>query len=157
VARVQATLSAELQAIVPTFSSGSAAVAAAYGDYMLGATALTPIIAAAVPAAVSAMAAAMTFTAGATAAAGAAVLSAGVSAFWAAMVAAPATYFALFPIITIPPALAGLTAALTPIMVANAAPGVSLVTASDALAAALHTASTGGTTTTPVAVVTPIL
>ncbi len=156
-ALVEATLSTELQAVVPTLGSGATALAQAYANYMAGATALTPILAPALPAAVTAMAGAMTFSAGASAAAGAAVLAAGVAAFWAAMNAPAASYFASATLVTPPPALAGLAAALAPIMTANAASGVTLEDASDALAAALHTASLGGTATTPVAIVTPII
>lgn len=156
-ARSQATLSAELQAIVPTLGSGSMALAQAYGNYMADAEALTPIIQAALPAAVTAMAGAMTFTAGATAAAGAAVIQGGLVAFWAAMNAPASAYFASATLVVTPGQIFSVTPLITAALAANTAPGTTVVQACDALAAVIHTASNGGTTTTPPSVVTVIL
>ncbi len=156
-ARSQAALSAALQAIVPTMGSGSTALAQAYGTYMEDAEALTPIITSALSAAVTAMAGAMTFTAGATAAAGAAVIQGGLVAFWAAMNTPASAYFASATLVVTPGQIFSVTSLIEAALIANAAPGVDLVTACDTLAAVIHTASNGGTVTTPPSVVTVIL
>lgn len=145
------TLANEIEALTPTATAGvgELRLASAYGDYMHGAVAgAVPIIAAAVDAtAVPAMAGAMTFATDATAAQGAAVVTAGVVAFWAAMAAAPATFFAGATLIT-PPAFASLTAALTAVLEDATADGATLEDAAADLAAGLHAATAGQGTAT---------
>lgn len=157
----QSTLATELQSLAPTTTAGAAELrlAEAYGNYMHAAVANgVPIVAAAVDAtAVPAMAAAMTFAAGATASQGAAVVSDGVSAFWAALVAAPATFFVGATVITQPP-FATLVAALAAVFESNTSAERSLADAVAEVATVLHTATASqGTATFPGPVVAPIL
>lgn len=154
-ALLQVTLADELEALAPTTSAPAAVqtLADAYGAYMAGAVANgIPIVT--TSAAVSAMAGAMTFPTSGTPAGAAAVLVGGVQAFWAAMVAAPATYFAGATVITPPAGLTGLAAALSAVFAANV--GLSLEDSADAMAGAIHTASLGGTATFPGPLVTAI-
>ena len=156
-ARSEATLSTELQALPKTLGSGSAALALAYKNYMNGATALTPIEQAATPVAATAMAAAMTFAAGATPAAGATIIANGLIAFWAAMNIPASSFFLNATVVTPPAGLSTIIAGLTSVLTDNADTELTSAEACDALAAVIHAASNGGTATTPTAVVTPIL
>lgn len=138
-------LAANLEDLAPTSSAATAAqtLADAYGDYMSKATATGTILSVTGPTA--AMAAAMTFSDDATPAEAAAIFQAGCVAFWGYMAANPLTCWALATLITPPAALTGLGAALTPIFPANRS--LSLAASAAAMAAAIDTATTGGTVT----------
>ena len=128
-------------------------LAEAYASYMIGAAAgAFPLLATVAPKA--AMSGAMVFPTVGTAASAGASIQAGVVAFWAAMVAAPATYFAAATVIAPPAGLTTLGTALSAVFTSNI--GSSLELSADAMAAAIHAASAGGTATFPPSTVTPI-
>jgi hypothetical protein len=88
--------------------------------------------------------------------AGAAALTAGVAAYWAAL-NVPGSYGPNIAPTAIPPGLAGLAAALTPVFSANTAGGLTKAAATAALAAAWHPLNLGGTTTLIIPADTSIL
>lgn len=154
-ARLEATLASEIEALTPTTNAAGAVqtLADAYGVYMADAEANgVPIEN--VATGVAAMASAMSFPVPSTPAEAGTQLANGVSAFWAAMVAAPATFFPGATAITTPPALADLAPNLATVFAANV--GRSLEGCAAALADAMDTASTGGTATFPGPVVAAI-
>ena len=147
-ALTESTLASELEALVPTTDAAAAVqtLADAYAAYMDGASSDgVPIQNTATAA--TAMAGAMSFPTAGTASGAGTALSAGVQAFWAAMVAAPATYFPAATVITPPAALAALAAALTTVFGDNV--GSTLEDSAAAMAGVIHTASLGGTATFP--------
>lgn len=107
--------------------------------------------------AVPAMTAAMAFLPGGTPADGAAVFVAGFTAFWGAMSAAPPSFFTGATVITPPPGLATLAAAIVSAFALNLL-ATELAVAAANLAAVFHpSAGLGGTATFPGPVVAPIL
>lgn len=155
-ARAEATLATELEALGPTSNAAAAVqtIGDSYGVYMGGATSNgVPLTGAA--GGVSAMAAALAFPVPSTFGEAGAALAAGVSAFWDAMVAAPSTFFAGASVITPPAGLAALPGSLAAVLAANI--GQSLESCAAAIAAAIHDASTGGTATFPGPTVAPVL
>lgn len=89
--------------------------------------------------------------------AGALAIQLGVIAWWTSVVSTgPATYSGC-TLVTPPPTISVIAAALAPVLISNTAGGLSLAAASNAIAAVLHANNLGGTATFPPAVVTPIL
>lgn len=148
----QSQLSTEIQAMVPTAGAAETTLAQAFGDYFKGAIAgaVTVIGSAIDSTAVPAMAGAMSFAEGATPLEGAGEIKAGIDAFWAAMVAAPASFFAAATLIT-PPAVYGtLPASLAATFIANTGASASLADSADDMAADIHPLTDGtGTATFP--------
>lgn len=148
-ALLQSKLDTELQNLVPTLDATAAktTLAQAFGDYMKDGTAnAVPVIATFVDATcVPAMAAAMSFPVPGTASGAASTLTAGIVAFWAAAVAAPASFIAGATVIT-PPPYTGLSAALAATFTSNV--GKTLAQAAAALAADIDplTVSAGSAT-----------
>lgn len=146
-ALLSTTLATELKAmdLYDLEADAINAWAAAYKEYMKGATSngVTIVPVALVPAE-AAMVGALTglSTSGATA------LQAGIVAFWGAIV--PATAWPTVTVITPPPLLAGLGAALTTVFTANMSGALSKDASMDAIATSIHTNSLGGTATWPV-------
>ena len=143
-ARTQAHLSSELQAIVPTADTATAALrfAQAYGEYMKTATAnAVPTVAAFIDATcVPAMAGAIQFVHTDTAALCAGKIVTGLVAFWQAAVNAPAAFITGATLI-VPPTFAALAAALTTSFGTIVDNGHSLEAAADLLATDIHTAT----------------
>ena len=140
---LEATLATELENLVPTATAPEAvqAMADAYGVYMSDAV-CNGITILSVSALVTAMAGAMSFPNTGSAADAGAAFQAGVVAFWAAMVAAPATYFTAAIGITVPPNLSTLGTALASTFGSNLTK--SLEDSAAAMAADIHTVSLGG-------------
>lgn len=152
---LESTLASALEALVPTTDAAAAVqtLADAYRVYMAAATSNgLPLLGTGVAA--SEMAQAMTFPADGTAASAAGVLADGVQTFWSQVARVPSSSFAGATLITPPTGLAGLAVALTTVFETSV--GSSLEESAAALAAALHTASAGGTATFPGPVVTAI-
>lgn len=114
------------------------------------------VASAAMPAAKADMASALAGMSGAGA--GAAKIAAGITDFWASLVAAvpPNDPWPTVTLITPPPALAGLAAALQATFTANKNGNKSKDDAMDAIAANINTACIGGTATWPGPTVLPI-
>ncbi|MCP4448274.1 MAG: hypothetical protein GY811_23485 [Myxococcales bacterium] len=144
-ALTESTLATELEALTPDATALEAVhrFAAAYAAYIAGATVSgSPILA--TSAGETAMVENMAFPLPGTAAGAAAAISAGVVAYWGAMVATPAAHFTGATIITPPPEILALTAALT-VTLADASK--TLAQQAAAMAGDLHAASTGATAT----------
>lgn len=151
----QATLSSGLQGLTPTMSEAEAAanLADAWDTYFSAAAAGVPY--AGLPAAKSAFQAALTGMS--SPGAGATALQTAVTAYWTALVTAPAAAFSGCILITPPPAIGTIAAALAPVFAANVAANASTADACDAIASVLHPINLGGTATFPPAVVQPIV
>ena len=157
-ALLQTTLATGLEAIALAPSEVEATqvalFAAEFNTYMLGSSVLAvPMIP--VPfgtAAEAAMVGAMT----GLKTAGAAAILAGVTAYWAALNIA-GVWGPTIPPTVPPPGLAGLSAALIPVFIANTAGGLAPAPAAAALAAAWHPLMLGGMANLPGPIPTPIL
>jgi hypothetical protein len=80
---------------------------------------------------------------------GAAKIQAGIIAWWGAIAAAPITFFPGAILVTPPPGLGGIAAALAVVFASNIAGSVSKEDAYSAIAGALHPLNLGGTATFP--------
>lgn len=155
------TLSTELRDLVPTDSEATAIsrLVASYAIYFEGATvAGASLVVDSTAAGEAAMGAAMVGISAANQ--GATKLAAGVSAFWTAQLALPTSMWVTAPIVLVPPitppgGLATLSAALTAVFASNTSSGLSLEDACDAIAAVIHSASTGATVLGSVPPATP--
>jgi hypothetical protein len=91
-----------------------------------------------------------------SAGAGAVAIQTGITSFWTTIVGTPAAIFAASVLITPPPTLAAIAAALVPVFAANVA--LAKTPALNAIAAVLHASGgIGGTATFPGPVVAVIL
>jgi hypothetical protein len=129
------------------YDNETAAIAAwadAYATYFEEASSNgVPINPLALPVAKAAMIGAMTGLSTAAAVS----IQAGALAFWGALV--PPTAWVSVTVITPPPLLSGLSGALTTVFTANIVGQLSKDASMDAIAAAIHTNSLGGTATWP--------
>lgn len=124
-----------------TESEACLAWAEAYRTYFSSAAAgPVPVVAAALATPKSEMAAAMT----GLSVTGAAAIQAGVAAFWTSLAGVAATAFPASTTATPPAGVTALAAALTAVFLANTSGSLSAEDSYDAIAAAIHTASTGG-------------
>lgn len=144
-ARTQPKLKTEMLAVVPVNDAAQAALnfAQAYGNYMKDATSNgVPTVPAFIDVTcVPAMAAAMLFLTNDTPTGGANKLVAGCVAFWAAAVAAPASFITGATVIA-PPTFAALAAALAARFPSHVGPpAASLDTAMEDLATDIHNAT----------------
>jgi hypothetical protein len=151
----QTTLKDSLVSMLyPGQADPTGALASAFGAYMTQATGILP---AGIAAAVTAMKNAMSFSDDMTAAQGASQFGSGVGAFWAAMVAAPATYFTGATVIT-PPSTAAMVSALEADFPVNTSGDATLAEAMDAIATSMHAGTVGlGSYTVPPAGPTAIV
>jgi len=147
------TLASELEALEPTTNAVLAAqrTAQAYANYFSNATGVIP---GGIPSAQFAMASAIGYLYDPPN--GAAQIQAGITAFWSVISTSPAAFFAGATIVTPPPTLGAIAAALSSTFPVNRAAGLSLADAMQAVAAVIHPNSLGGTYTTPGPTVTPI-
>lgn len=151
-ALLQSTLASEIESALASLSSASAPTAenthaTTFGSYFKDAYHNgVPVIASAVDSiAVPAMVAAMVFSAGSPAE-GAAQLAAGYSAFWAAIVAAPVSFWPASGVVTPPAGLASLAGSFVSVFSTNNDPSISITDAAGNMAAILHPdAGLGGT------------
>ena len=153
----QSVLADELAKMTPTDQESVAIqrLVDAYGKFASDAMSLTPILPAGVELGKTAMKAALT----GMSAPGAGLVSIPTSivAFWGAVAGGLAASFAAATVI-VPPPNAALPAAFPAVMVANTVGSLSRAASTAAMAAGMYAdAIIGGTTTTPPAVVTPIL
>ena len=149
-ALVQSTLASGLASMTPTLNEGDAisAFVSAFESYWNGATVSgAALVAGSIDAGLSAMQGAM---AGLSASGqGASKIAAGVSAFWTAQALLATSMWVTAPIvlvppITPPPGLGGLQASLESAFTSNLASEADLATAAGSIAAAIHTANSGG-------------
>lgn len=87
---------------------------------------------------------------------GAVAIAAGVAAFWASGTVLPSIWWAAATVITPPPALAGLQAALLTTFALNISEEASKTVSMERIASNIHTACTGGSATFPGPVVEAI-
>jgi len=134
-----------------------AALALAWTNYFYNATSNgVPVTPGSLAGAQAAMDAALTGMS--ATGAGAAALQSGITAFWTTIVGTPAAIFVAATLITPPPTLAGIAAAVQPVFASNTMPGVTKTQALNAIATVLHAnGRIGGTATFPGPVVAPIL
>lgn len=76
-------------------------------------------------------------------------IQAGIVSYWAAIAAAPATFYATIVVVVPPPGITGIAAALAPVCLANTTGSLSLAASADAIATVLHSANLGGTGAIP--------
>jgi len=155
-----ALLAAELDTQVQNAATeppARAALALAWANYFYNATSNgVPVTPGSLAGAQAAMAAALTGMS--VSGAGAAAIQAGITAFWTAIVGTPPAIFAAATVITPPPTLGGIAAALPPVFAANTMPGVTKTQALNAIAIVLHAnGGIGSIATFPGPVVAPIL
>lgn len=154
----QATLKTELVAMDLYGQEAQAVVAwaAAWSAYFADAeTNSIPINPLALPTAEAALASALLGMSGSGAGAG--KIQAGIQAWWGAMVAAPSTFWTGCTLITPPPGLSGIAAALQPVFDSNTSGGVTEDAAYNAIAGVFHPANLGGKATFPGPLEFPIL
>jgi hypothetical protein len=150
------TLGDELKsmALFGNESDAISAWAASYREYFEGATANgVTVLSAALVAPEAAMIGAMT----GLSTGGALSIQAGIVAFWTALALLPAAAWPTSILITPPPLLAGIAAALEPVFLANTTGGLSKDASMSAIATAIHTNSLTGSVTWPGPSAFPVL
>lgn len=151
-----AKLKTELQNLTPTGTEAAAASTLATGwDTYFADSASNGVPYSGAPGPKSAMQSALSGMS--ASGAGAAKIQAAVTAYWTAIVGAPAVAFPGATLVTPPATLSTIAAALAPVFASNVSGGVSLSTAAQNVANALHPLNLGGTATFPGPVVAPIL
>lgn len=159
---VQATLTDNLKSMAPvgTEAEGISNFATAFDSYFRLSTVKGITCSGSTAACKSALQAALT---GISSGGGSAKITAGITAYWTAACAAAVTIWVIVPpiaIMTPPPGLAGLTAAIEAAAQANISGGLSLDDSAASIAAAIHPLMLGALATdmtVPVPVVLPVL
>lgn len=141
--------------LADTEAAARAAWASAWTAYFYGAAAgAVPVTPGSLAGAQAAMDAGMT----GLSTAGAIAIQTGLAAFWGAVVAGAAAVFPSATLVTPPPGLGIVSAALLPVFLANTSTSAGKETALLAIATALHgVAGLGGTATLPGPTVVPIV